>query len=104
MAKLGNERAAVQSSLVKYVCQISWEYVKTEESERMRGGRTGLVFREVFANQLRKLNAFVDSSMIDEKIKELERLPARKEGNLQAWEYLKGLRTVFLQKEKEKET
>ena len=32
-------------------------------------------------------------------IKELERLPARKEGNLQAWEYLKGLKTVFLQKE-----
>jgi len=99
MSKIGNERAAVQNTLIKYACQISWEYVNTEESERMRGGRTGLVFREVFANQLRKLNPFVDSAMVEDKIKELERLPARKEGNLQAWEYLKGLKTVFLQKE-----
>jgi type I restriction enzyme R subunit len=78
---------------------MAWEQIKTEEAERLRGGRTGLIFRDIFSNQLRKLNSFIDSVMIEEKIKELERLPARKEGNLQAWEYLKGLKTVFLNKE-----
>ncbi len=99
MSKLGNERLAVQNTLIKYACQIAWEQTTTEEAEKLRGGRTGLIFREVFVSQLRKLNPFVDPVMIEEKIKELERLPARKEGNLQAWEYLKGLKTVFLQKE-----
>ena len=99
MPKLGGERSSVQNTLIRYACDVGWEYVKPEEAERLRGGRTGLIFREVFADKLARMNDFVDSVMIEDKIKEIERLPARKEGNLQAWEYLKGLKTVFLQKE-----
>lgn len=99
MSKLGGEKGAVQNALVKYACDVGWNYLKPEEAERLRGGRTGLVFREVFGDQLRKMNDFIDTSMIEDKTRELERLPARKEGNLQAWEYLKGLKTVFLKKE-----
>ena len=99
MPKIGTERGAVQNTLIKYACEVGWTYVNPEEAERLRGGRTGLIFKRVFADQLQELNDFIDSIMIEEKIKELERLPARKEGNLQAWEYLKGLKTVFLQKE-----
>ena len=99
MSNLGNERASVQNTLIKYACDLGWVKVNSEEAERLRGGTTGLLFREVFANQLKKLNFFVDGAMVEEKAKELERLPARIEGNLQAWEYLKGLKTVFLPKE-----
>lgn len=99
MSKLGNERSSVQNILIQYACEVGWEYIKPEEAERLRGGRTGLIFREVFSDRLARMNDFIDSIMIEDKIKEIQRLPARKEGNLQAWEYLKGLKTVFLQKE-----
>jgi len=99
MSKLGTERSSVQNVLIQYACEVGWEYVKPEDAERLRGGRTGLIFREVFSDRLARMNDFIDSVMIEDKIKEIERLPARKEGNLQAWEYLKGLKTVFLQSE-----
>ena len=101
MPFLGNERASVQNTLIKYACDVgvNWEYVKPDVAEGLRGGRTGLIFREVFASQIKRLNPFVDSAMIEEKVKALERLPARIEGNFQAWEYLKGLKTVFLPKD-----
>jgi type I restriction enzyme, R subunit len=101
MSNLGNERASVQNTLINYACNagVGWEYIDPDAAERLRGGRTRLIFREVFANQLKKLNSFVDSAIVEEKTKALERLPVRIEGNLQAWEYLKGLKTVFLPKE-----
>lgn len=101
MPKLGGERYTVQETLLQYACEIGWEYVKPEDALRLRGGNTGLIFKEVFADQLARLNPdFMDSIMIEELSKQLERLPARIEGNLQAWEYLKGLKTVFLPTEK----
>jgi type I restriction enzyme R subunit len=100
MSNLGNERVSVQNPLIQYATQVGWEQISQVEAERLRGGKSGLVFREVFSSQLAKLNGFLAPVMIADKLKELERLPARKEGNLQAWEYLKGLRTVFLPREK----
>lgn len=101
MPKLGGERAAVQNTLISYAKRVGWNYVKPDESLRLRGGKTGLIFREIFADQLLKLNSgFINEQMIEELIKKLERLPARIEGNLQAWEYLCGLKTVFVPSEK----
>jgi len=100
MPKLGTERSSVQNTLIQYACESGWKYVKPEDAERLRGGRTGLIFREVFKDRLARLNDFITSAQIEDKIKEIERLPPRKEGNFQAWEYLKGLKTVFLPSEK----
>lgn len=101
MPKLGTERSSVQNTLIQYVCEIGWEYVKPEEALRLRGGKTGLVFREVFTDQMARLNSeFIDSQMIEDLIGMIERLPPRIEGNLQAWEYLRGLKTVFVPDEK----
>jgi len=101
MPKLGGERDAVQNTLISYAKQIGWNYVKPDEALSLRGGKTGLIFREVFTNQLLKLNSeFINDEMIEELINKLERLPARIEGNLQAWEYLCGLKTVFVSPEK----
>jgi type I restriction enzyme R subunit len=99
MSKLGNERHAVQNTLIKYACDIGWQYVKADEAQTLRGGRIGLIFKETFTNQLLKLNKFINQEMINELIKRIERLPARIDGNLEAWEYLKGLKTVFIKSE-----
>ncbi|HOV91008.1 MAG TPA: type I restriction endonuclease subunit R [Syntrophorhabdaceae bacterium] len=101
MPKLGTERVSVQEPLLQYASEIGWEYIRPEDAERLRGGRTGLILKEFFTKQLLKLNIdFIDNLMIDELIKKIEKLPVSIEGNLQAWEYLKGLKTVYVPYEK----
>jgi type I restriction enzyme R subunit len=101
MPKLGTEKSAVQDTLIKYACEIGWEYINPEEALRLRRGNTGLIFKEVLTNQLIKLNSdFIDSIMIDDLIKQIGRLHPNIEGNLEAWEYLKGLKTAFQYEEK----
>ena len=98
---LGSEKSTVQITLIKYATEIEWEYVTSEEATRLRGGRSGLIFKEIFTNQIHKLNSeFIDNTMINDLIKRIERLPARIEGNLEAWDYIKGLKTVFIPKDK----
>jgi len=101
MTKLGTERGSVQNPMLQYACEIGWEYIKPEEVERMRGGKTGLLLKEIFTNQMLKLNSeFIDNLMIEQLMKKIERLPVSIEGNLQAWEFLKGLKTVYVPQEK----
>lgn len=105
METLGTEKASVQNTLIRYACDIGWDYIKPDEALRLRGGRSGLILKEIFTNQIIKLNAdFIDNLMIDDLIKRIERLPARIDGNLESWEYLKGLKTVFLPEKNESET
>src|SRR3989339_393814 len=101
MAKLGTERTAVQNPLIQYACEIGWEYINPEETLQLRGGMTGLILKETFADQILKLNPeFINNPMVEELLKKIEKLPTTKEGNLQAWEYLKGIKTVYVPKEK----
>ncbi|MEM3573681.1 MAG: HsdR family type I site-specific deoxyribonuclease [Nitrososphaeria archaeon] len=101
MPELGGERGAVQNPLIRYATDIGWQYVNKEEALRLRGSETGFVFREMFISQLLKLNpAFLTQDMAEELIRRLERIPPNIEGNLIVWEYLKGLRTVYVPSEK----
>jgi len=114
---LGGEKGSVQNPLIGYVkepsfeykatdgkkiqLKLGWDYVEPEEALKLRGGKPGLVFKEIFINQMLKLNPdFMTVEMAEELIKKLERIPPTIEGNLITWEYLKGLRTVFVPKEK----
>ena len=97
MSALGGERGSVQNPVIKYARDIDWEYLSPEEALRLRGGTTGFVFKELFVNQMHALNPeFMNQELAEELIKRLERIPPTIEGNLVAWEYLKGLRTVFV--------
>jgi len=97
---IGGERSAVQDPLIKYATEIGWERISQSEALRLRGGKTGFVFKEIFINQMQRLNPFMDHIHAEEIIKSLERIPPNIEGNFTAWEYLKGLKTVFVPKEK----
>ena len=114
MAKtLGGERYSVQKPLIGYVREpsaeyvtsegkkvfinLGWDYVSPDEALRLRGGTTGFVFKELFINQMQALNPdFMNLELAEELIKRLERIPPNIEGNLVAWEYIKGLKTVFV--------
>jgi len=98
---LGSERGAVQNPLIQYATEAGWKYICADEALRLRCGETGLVFRELFIDQVQRMNpGFMDHLMAEELIKRIERIPPTIEGNLQAWEYLKGLKTVFVPGEK----
>lgn len=101
MNSFGNERASVQQPLINYATDVGWEYIAPEKALRLRGGETGFLFKNIFINQMQRLNPlFMNQLLAEELIKKLERIAPNIEGNLTAWEYLKGLKTVFVSDEK----
>ena len=117
MSPLGGERYSVQKPIINYVkessaeyvsqdgnkvfLKLGWEYVSPDEALRLRGGKTGLVFKEIFINQMQRLNSgFMDHLLAEEVIKKLETVLPNIEGNFTAWKYLKGLGTIFVPGEK----
>ena len=97
MTSLGGERSSVQNTLIEYATGIGWEYISPADALRLRSVKTGLVFREIFINQMQTLNPdFMNQQLAEELIKRLERVPPNIEGDLVAWEYLKGLKTIFV--------
>jgi len=99
--KLGSERTAVQNPLIRYATEVGWTYLSPDEALRLRGGEEGRLLRHVFLTQVQRLNpGVVDRVRAEELAKRLTRVLPRIEGNLEAWEYLRGLKTVFVAEEK----
>jgi type I restriction enzyme R subunit len=97
----GAERPAVQSPLVRYATQAGWTYLPPEEALRLRRGEGGLVLHEVLVQQLQRLNpGVVDQQKAEEVVRHLLLMQPSIEGNLHAWEFLKGLKTVFVEAER----
>jgi len=97
MTTLRSERAAVQRPFIQYACDAGWEYVPPAEARRLRGGTDGLILRDVLIAQLQRINpGVVDRTRAEMLAKELARVPASIEGNQLAWEYVRGLRQVFV--------
>jgi type I restriction enzyme, R subunit len=95
---LGGERVAVQYPLIRYAQEAGWEYLPPEEALRLRGGKkSGLVLSDLLIEQLQKLNpGVVNRQGAEEVVKRLLRVSPSIEGNLEAWEYVKGLKTLFI--------
>ncbi|MDY7078343.1 MAG: HsdR family type I site-specific deoxyribonuclease [Chloroflexota bacterium] len=100
MAKFGGERAAVQNPFIRYAVEAGWTYLKPEEALRLRGGPERMLLRSIFTDKVQQLNPFVDAARAEDLARRVERVAPRIEGNLDAWEYLKGLKTVFVPEEK----
>jgi len=74
--------------------------VSPDEANKLRNSTSNIIFRNVFIEQLKKLNPLLidDHQDVNELIKAIENVPANINGNQQAWEYLKGLRNCFCTK------
>jgi len=98
---LGSERSAVKSPLIRYAVEVGWTYLSPEEALRLRRGESGIVLHEILVRQLQQLNpGVVDTLKAEEVAGRLTRVMPSIEGNLQAWEWLKGLKTVFVEAER----
>jgi type I restriction enzyme, R subunit len=101
MHTLGGEVSAVQTPLVEYAQQVGWEHISEEQALEYRGGEGSLLFKEIFAAKMHQLNHdYMTSDIMNELVARLERVPASMEGNLATWEYLRGLKTVFVPSQK----
>jgi len=101
MTNLHSERAAVQNPLLRYATEAGWTYLSPDEALRLRRGENSPILWDLFIQQAQKLNpGIVDNLAAEEAAKRLIRVPPRSEGNLEAWEFLKGLKTVFVESER----
>ncbi|MBI4757974.1 MAG: HsdR family type I site-specific deoxyribonuclease [Chloroflexi bacterium] len=98
---LPSECYTVQNPLIRYATETGWTYLPPEEALRLRRGETSPILWDVFIEKTQGLNpGTVDHLKAEEVAKRLLRVPPTIEGNLQAWEFLKGLKTVFVETER----
>ena len=97
-----SERHAVQKPLIRYAQEAGWTYLPPEDALRMRGGEESPILRSAFLEQAQRLNPGVVTSLeaAEELLGRLLRIRPDIEGNLTAWEYLRGLKTIFVAAEK----
>ena len=101
MNPLGGEKGSVQNPMIRYASEVGWQYVREEDAIALRGGESSFLLRELFIKQIKKLNpGFIDDQLAEDLVKRIQRLPANIKGNLDAWEHLAGLKTVFVPSEK----
>ena len=99
--KFNSERGVVQKPLVRYATEAGWMYLSPDDALRLRRGETSPILWDVLIEKVQALNVgFVDHLKAEELAKGLIRVPPTIEGNLQAWEYLRGLKTVFVETER----
>ena len=99
---LGSESSSVQRPFVRYAVEAGWTYLSPDEALNLRqGGVTSPVLDAVLLGQLAKLNpGIVNAARAQDIVRRLVRVRPTIEGNLDAWEFLKGLKTVFVDTEK----
>jgi type I restriction enzyme, R subunit len=99
---LGSEAGSVQRPFIRYATEAGWTYLSPDEALRLRnGGVTSPVLDAVLVAQLQRLNpGTVNHRRAEEVVKRILHVRPSIEGNLNAWEYLKGLKTVFVAEEK----
>ena len=98
---LRSERKYVQKPLVRYATEAGWTYLSPDDALRLRHGETSPILWDTFIQKAQSLNpGTVDHLKAEEIASRLIRVPPTIEGNLQAWEYLKGLKTVFVEAER----
>lgn len=99
---LPGEQAGVQNPFIRYATEAGWTYLSVDDAlSKRNGGITSPVLDALLVNQLQKLNpGIVDYERAQDAVKRFVRVRPSIEGNLDAWEYLKGLKTVFVAEEK----
>jgi type I restriction enzyme R subunit len=100
MVTLGSERSAVQNPFVRYAVASGWGLVSRDEAMVMRGDEAGILFTKVLVEQLQVLNpGTVNRSRAEGLGHRLTRALPTIHGNLDVWEHLRGVKTVFVEED-----
>src|SRR6266581_3860079 len=78
---VGGERSSVQLPLLEYAQHVGWTYIDPERAARFRHNETGLLFHDIFREQVRNLNQpWISSETIAAKCGYCERVSATPPG------------------------
>jgi type I restriction enzyme, R subunit len=95
------EAHTVQDPLVQYAEEVGWLKVSQEDALRLRGGETGLIFREVLRERLLALNSgVVDESNVADILRRIENARNSIEGNREILRWIRGEETTFVASQK----
>ncbi len=95
------ERRTVQEPFLRYAEEAGWTYLPPEEALRLRRGPESPVLHDVLIQQLQRLNPeTVDLGRAEDLVRRLVKVRPSIEGNLEAWEYLAGRKTVYVEEER----
>jgi type I restriction enzyme, R subunit len=87
---LSRQRGSVQNPFIDHAESAKWEYVPKDKATALRGGPTGILFKDIFIDQICCLNdSFMTRELATELAKRIGCIPPSIEGNLIAWELQK---------------
>jgi len=71
------ERGSVQNPFIDYAESAKWEYVPKDKATALRGGTTGILFKDLFIDQIIRLNdSFMTRELATELAKRIGRNPS----------------------------
>lgn len=116
MTEYFSEKKSVQQPIINYVSEppaeygynsqqqllykLGWQYLSPDEIQRQRGNNTEIILKNIFIAQIQKLNPFLTEDKALEVLKALTQARPDIEGNFTVWQFLKGLKSVYIEKEK----
>lgn len=102
MTRIGAERSSAQNPFIRYAVDLGWKYLSADEALTARKQNIqSPVLDTVLLTQLQRLNPDkIGPGQAEDILKRLVRVRPDIEGNLNAWEYLKGLKNIYVQDEK----
>jgi type I restriction enzyme, R subunit len=91
------EFRSVQRPLTKYAAQVGWVFVPQDEAVTLRRGEAGVLFYDMLASKLKKLNpGVIDDSNVGQVAKEIENARANIQGNREVLRWIRGEKSVFV--------
>ncbi|MCS7204060.1 MAG: type I restriction endonuclease subunit R [Leptospiraceae bacterium] len=107
--KFGSEKYAVQNPILSYVreaqteynfANTGWHYISKDELSKLRLDNNQIILENIFLSKIKSLNPFLSDDEAKEVLKQLKGVRPDIEGNLTVWQFLKGLRSLYIQSEK----
>ncbi len=97
---VGAERSAIQNPFIRYSADVMWTPLTRDEALALRGDESGVLFTDILVEQLQRLNTgVVDRDRAEDLMRRTIRTIPTISGNLEVWEHLRGLKTIFVAEE-----
>ncbi|MGB9807686.1 MAG: type I restriction endonuclease subunit R [Thermosulfidibacteraceae bacterium] len=95
------EKRDVQDRVIEYLKGIGWEYIPPDDLLRKRGNLKEPFISDILTEKLKELNpGIITDENVGDVIRRLKLIPATLKGNEEFLEYLRGKKTVYVEKEK----
>ncbi|MCL0052308.1 type I restriction endonuclease [Peptococcaceae bacterium] len=100
--RLITEKRDVQDNVINYLQGIGWEYIPPADLQEKRGFDIKEPFiLSIFEKKLKELNrGIITDENLGIVIRRLKLIPSTFKGNEEFLEYLRGRKTVYVEKEK----